>query len=217
MHGVNTLKYQPAKIAAIEGVWNTEKGAPLTLFAWPDKASKSNLYAIEIPKLASLILTHDIDGEIKGLNEFEGKHPPVAPVFWAFRVMVGMGSMMLLMSWTGMYFLRKRTVNTLPKLYLRALAVMAFSGWIATVAGWYVTEIGRQPYIVYGVITVAETAAKHAPAMIGLTLTAYLALYVFLLVAYVFVVKGLSEKPTRGQAPKLPAGLPPQVVTAAGD
>ncbi len=217
MHGVNTLKYQPAKIAAIEGVWNTEKGAPLTLFAWPDKASKSNLYAIEVPRLASLILTHDPDGEIKGLNEFEGKHPPVAPVFWAFRVMVGMGSMMLLVSWTGMYFLRKRTVNTLPKLYLRALAFMAFSGWIATVAGWYVTEIGRQPYIVYGVVTVAETAAKHAPAMIGLTLTAYLALYVFLLCAYVFVVKGLSEKPTRGQAPKLPAGLQPQVVSAAGD
>ncbi len=217
MHGVNTLKYQPAKIAAIEGIWNTEKGAPLTLFGWPDKASKSNLYAIEVPKLASLILTHDLDGELKGLNEFGGKHPPVAPVFWAFRVMVGIGSIMLLVSWTGMYLLRKRTVGTLPKLYLRALALMVFSGWIATVAGWYVTEIGRQPYIVYGVITVAETAAKHAPALIGLTLTAYLALYVFLLFAYVFVVKGLSEKPTRGQAPKLPAGLPHQVASAAGD
>ena len=218
MHGLNTLKYQPAKIAAMEGIWKTEKGAPVLLFGWPDQASKSNLYAIEIPQLASLILTHDPDGEIKGLNEFEGKHPPVAPVFWAFRVMVGMGSMMLLVSWLGVYFLRKRTVNTLPTLYLRVLALMAFSGWIATVAGWYVTEIGRQPYIIYGVVTVAETAAKHAPEMIGLTLTAYLALYVFLLCAYVFVVKGLSEKPTRGQAPKLPAGLPPNnVVNVAGD
>ena len=218
MHGLNTLKYQPAKIAAMEGIWKTEKGAPVLLFGWPDQASKSNLYAIEIPQLASLILTHDPDGEIKGLNEFEGKHPPVAPVFWAFRVMVGMGSMMLLVSWLGVYFLRRRTVNTLPSIYLRVLALMAFSGWIATVAGWYVTEIGRQPYIIYGVVTVAETAAKHAPEMIGLTLTAYLALYVFLLCAYVFVVKGLSEKPTRGQAPKLPAGLPPNnVVSAAGD
>ena len=220
LHGLNTLKHQPAKIAAMEGVWNTQKGAPVVLFAWPDKETKSNLYAIEIPKLASLILTHDPDGEIKGINEFEGKHPPVAPVFWAFRIMVGMGLAMLAMSWFGVLLMRKRTPDTMPTLYLRLLAAMAFSGWIATVAGWYVTEIGRQPYIVYGVVTVAETAAKHAPAMIGLTLTAYLALYVFLLISYVFVVKSLSEKPTRGQAPKLPTAAARKVdaiVEAAGD
>jgi cytochrome bd ubiquinol oxidase subunit I len=217
LHGVNTLKHQPAKIAAIEGIWNTEKGAPLVLFAWPDKATKSNLYAIEIPKLASLILTHDPEGELKGLNEFAGKHPPVAPVFWAFRIMVGMGLLMLATSWFGLLMLRKRTVDTMPTLYLRLLAAMVFSGWVATVAGWYVTEIGRQPYIIYGVITVAETAAKHAPAMIGLTLTAYLALYVFLLISYVFVVKNLSEKPTRGQAPKLPMAPARLQSTAAGD
>ena len=220
MHGTNTLKYQPAKIAAIEGIWNTEKGAPVVLFGWPDKETKSNLFAIEIPKLASLILTHDPDGEIKGLNEFEGKHPPVAPVFWAFRIMVGMGMSMLAISWFGVLLLRKRTPATLPKLYLRALALMAFSGWIATVAGWYVTEIGRQPYIIYGVVTVAETAAKHAPALIGLTLAAYLALYVFLLISYVFVVKNLSEKATRGQPPKLPTAAAAKanaIAAAAGD
>ncbi len=220
LHGTNTLKYQPAKIAAIEGIWNTEKGAPIVLFAWPDKETKSNLYAIEIPKVASLILTHDLEGEVKGLNEFEGKHPPVAPVFWAFRVMVGMGLAMLAVSWLGVFLMRKRTVDTLPRLYLRGLAAMTFAGWVATVAGWYVTEIGRQPYIVYGVITVAETAAKHAPAMIGLTLTAYLALYVFLLISYVFVVKSLSEKPTRGQAPTLPTAADRKVdniVASAGD
>ncbi len=217
LHGLNTLKHQPAKIAAMEGVWNTQKGAPIVLFAWPDKETKSNLYAIEIPKIASLILTHDPDGEIKGINEFEGKHPPVAPVFWAFRIMVGMGLVMLAVSWFGVLLMRKRTPDTMPKLYLRSLAAMAFSGWIATVAGWYVTEIGRQPYIVYGVVTVAETAAKHAPAMIGLTLTAYLALYIFLLISYVFVVKGLSEKPTRGQAPKLPLAPVRSSAPAAGD
>ncbi len=220
LHGLNTLKHQPAKIAAMEGVWNTQKGAPVLLFAWPDKETKSNLYAIEIPKLASLILTHDPDGEIKGINEFEGKHPPVAPVFWAFRIMVGMGLAMLAMSWVGVLLMRKRTPDTMPKLYLRLLAAMAFSGWIATVAGWYVTEIGRQPYIVYGVVTVAETAAKHAPAMIGLTLTAYVALYVFLLISYVLVVKSLSEKATRGQPPKLPVAAARKVdaiVEAAGD
>ena len=220
LQGSNTLKYQPAKIAAIEGIWNTEKGAPIVLFGWPDKATKSNLYTIEIPKIASLILTHDLNGEVKGLNEFEGKHPPVAPVFWAFRVMVGMGLAMLAVSWLGVFLLRKRTVDTLPRLYLKGLAVMTFAGWVATVAGWYVTEIGRQPYIIYGVVTVAEVAAKHAPALIGLTLTAYVALYLFLLVSYVFVVKSLSEKATRGQPPKLPTAPARKAVSvssAAGD
>ena len=220
LHGTNTLKHQPAKIAAIEGIWNTEKGAPIVLFGWPDKETKTNLYAIEIPKVASLILTHDLDGEVKGLNEFEGKHPPVAPVFWAFRVMVGMGLAMLAASWLGVVLMRKRTVDTLPRLYLQGLAAMTFAGWVATVAGWYVTEIGRQPYIVYGVITVAETASKHAPAMIGLTLTAYLALYVFLLISYVFAVKSLSQKPSRGQAPTLPTAAAHKVdniVASAGD
>ncbi len=220
LQGSNTLKYQPAKIAAIEGIWNTEKGAPIVLFGWPDKETKSNLYSIEIPKIASLILTHDLDGEIKGLNEFEGKHPPVAPVFWAFRIMVGMGLAMLAFSWLGVFLLRKRTVDTLPRLYLKGLAAMTFAGWVATVAGWYVTEIGRQPYIIYGVVTVAETAAKHAPAMIGLTLTAYVALYLFLLISYVFVVKSLSEKTTRGQPPKLPTAPARKggaVISGAGD
>lgn len=210
LHGLNTLKHQPAKIAAIEGIWETEKGAPLVLFGIPDQASRSNLYAIEIPKLASLILTHDPNGELKGLNEFEGKHPPVAPVFWSFRVMVGIGMLMLAVSWVTVAYLRKRTPATLPKPLLWLLSLMVFAGWIATLAGWYVTEIGRQPYIVYGVVTVAETAAKHAPAMIGLTLSVYLALYVGLLIAYVMVVKRLAEKATRGQALPLPASFTPR-------
>ncbi len=207
LHGLNTLKHQPAKVAAMEGLWNTEKGAPLVLFGIPDKATKSNLYAIEVPKLASLILTHDPDGEVKGLNEFEGKHPPVLQVFWAFRVMVGTGMLMLAVSWITVIYLRKRTPKTLPCPLLVLLSIMVFSGWLATVAGWYVTEIGRQPFIVYGVVTVAETAAKHAPAMIGFTFAAYLALYVGLLIAYVAVVKRLAEKTNRGQALALPAHM----------
>jgi cytochrome bd ubiquinol oxidase subunit I len=191
----------------MEGIWETQKGAPVVLFAIPDKETKSNLYAIEIPKLASLILTHDPDGEIKGLNEFEGKHPPVAAVFWAFRIMVGTGMLMLAVSWLGVGYLRKRTPSTMPKPFLMLLSLMIFSGWIATVAGWYVTEIGRQPYIVYGVVTVAETVAKHAPAMVGATFAAYLALYVFLLIAYIAVVKRLAEKRFRGQAPSLPVQM----------
>jgi cytochrome d ubiquinol oxidase subunit I len=216
LHGLNTLKHQPAKIAAIEGVWETEKGAPLVLFGIPDNETRSNLYAIEIPKLASLILTHDPDGEIKGLNEFAGKHPPVGPVFWSFRVMVGIGMLMLVMSWVTAAYLRKRTPATLPRPLLWGLSLMVFAGWIATLAGWYVTEIGRQPYIVYGVITVAETAAKHAQAMIGFTLAGYLALYTGLLFAYVIVVKRLAEKPTRGQALPLPASFTRQKLAPDG-
>jgi cytochrome bd ubiquinol oxidase subunit I len=217
LHGLNTLKHQPAKVAAMEGLWNTEKGAPLVLFGFPDKETKSNLYAIEIPKLASLILTHDPDGELKGINEFAGKHPPVAPVFWAFRMMVGTGMLMLVVSWATLAYLRKRTPATLPKPLLYGLSLMVFSGWLATVAGWYVSEIGRQPYIVYGVVTVAETAAKHAPALIGLTFVGYLLLYTFLLIAYVLVVKRLAEKPNRGQALALPVHMRSRTQAQAGE
>jgi len=107
LHGLNTLEHQPAKIAAMEGIWHTEKGAPLLLFALPDEAGRKNDAVISVPKLASLILTHDTEGEIRGLDQFEGKHPPVAPVFWAFRVMVGMGVLMLLTSWFAALKLRR--------------------------------------------------------------------------------------------------------------
>src|SRR6266581_6305624 len=99
LHGLNTREHQPAKIAAIEAIWKTEQGAPLVLFALIDEKEKANRFAIEVPKAASLILTHKLDGEVKGLAEFGDDHPPVAPVFTAFRVMVGMGVLMLLLSW----------------------------------------------------------------------------------------------------------------------
>ncbi|TAF99509.1 MAG: cytochrome ubiquinol oxidase subunit I [Betaproteobacteria bacterium] len=204
MHGLNTLKHQPAKVAAMEGLWHTEKGAPLVLFGIPDKTTQTNRYAIEVPKLASLILTHELDGELKGLNEFAGKHPPVGPVFWAFRIMAGTGMLMLAVSWLGVLYLRKRTPATMPKPYLILLSLMVFSGWTATVAGWYVTEIGRQPYIVYGEILVAEVVAKHPTGVVGFSFAAYLLLYVGLLIAYIAVVKRLAEKPSRGQALNLP-------------
>ena len=193
LHGLNTLKHQPAKIAAIEGIWQTERGAPLLLFAWPDAAAKKNHFEIGLPKGAALILTHDINGEIKGLNEFPGKHPPVAPLFWAFRIMVGVGMLMLAVSWLAVGAIwRKKDLH--PWL-VRGLIAMTFSGWIATVAGWYVTEIGRQPYLVYGVLTTAQAAAPNvgATAIVG-TLVMYLALYLALTVAYVTVVFYMARK-----------------------
>ena len=156
MHGLNTLQHQPAKIAAIEGIWHTEKSAPLTLFGWPNEKDGRTDYAIQVPKLASLILAHDMDAELKGLNEFPGAHPPVAPVFWGFRVMVGMGVLMLAVSWWAAWTLWRRrhaaAVDTaLSRGQLRLLSAMTFSGWVATLAGWIVTEIGRQPWLVTGI------------------------------------------------------------------
>lgn len=192
LHGLNTLEHQPAKVAAIEGVWETEKGAPLVLFAYPDKEAKENRFSIEIPKLASLILTHDPDGEIRGLNEFVGEHPPVAPVFYSFRVMVGIGSLMLLVSWVGVVLLGRRDPDvgrSSHKLLLNVLVAMMFSGWLATVAGWWVTEIGRQPYVIYGLITTADVVAPHPPQTLVLTVTMYMAIYLFLIVSYVWVLR----------------------------
>ncbi len=191
-HGLNTLKHQPAKIAAMEGVWETERGAPVLLFAIPDEKTRSNHFAIGIPKMASYILTHDPEGEIKGLNEFKGKHPPVFPVFWSFRVMVGVGMLMLAVSWLCAWqFLRKRELS---RLMVKALIAMTFAGWVATLAGWWVTEIGRQPYLVYGVLTTADAASKVPAGMIATTFAMYMLLYVFLIVAYVSVVFHLSRR-----------------------
>jgi cytochrome d ubiquinol oxidase subunit I len=192
LHGLNTLEHQPAKIAAMEGVWQTEKGAPLVLFGLPDQTTQTNKYAIEIPNLASLILTHDPQGEIKGLNEFTGVHPPVAPVFFSFRVMVGMGFLMIAVAWWTSLSLARG--QSLSRFQLRVLMAMTFSGWLATLAGWYVTEIGRQPYLVHGVLKTADAVTTIAGENVALTLAAYLCIYVVLLVAYIKTLFGLARK-----------------------
>ena len=182
LHGLNTLKHQPQKIAAMEGLWETTEGAPLLLFGMPDEESRSNKFALEIPKLASLILTHELDGEVKGLNDFE-KIPPVAPVFWGFRVMVGTGMLMLLVSWFGVFLLMRKKM--FPDIFLKLLVGMSFSGWIATLAGWYVTEIGRQPWLVSGVLTTEQAVTDIASGNVAFSLSVYLILYAVLLVAFI--------------------------------
>ncbi|MES2100139.1 MAG: cytochrome ubiquinol oxidase subunit I [Pseudomonadota bacterium] len=196
-HGLNTLEHQPAKIAAMEGVWETERGAPLLLFAVPDTAERKNHFEIAIPKGASLILTHELDGEIKGLNSFGDAHPPALPLFFAFRIMVGVGMLMLGVSWLGWWLYRRAKWQpaALPRTLLWVFALMTFSGWVATVSGWYVTEIGRQPFIVYGLLRTADVVSKVPSAMIGLTLALYIVLYLALIVAYVTVLKYMAEKP----------------------
>jgi cytochrome d ubiquinol oxidase subunit I len=195
-HGLNTLAHQPAKIAAIEAIWHTERGAPLVLFAVPNAKERRNDYAIQIPTGAAFILTHDPDGELKGLNEFPGKHPPVAPVFYAFRVMVGIGMLMIAAAWLGVWFLWRRRES--PRWFLRGLAAMTFTGWIATLAGWIVTEVGRQPWLIHGVMTTAEVASNVPAGAIALTLAGYAFVYTLLLVSYMVVVTQLALKDADG-------------------
>lgn len=192
MHGLNTLKHQPAKIAAMEAIWETGTRVPLVLFAIPDQIQKKNLFAVEVPSIASLILTHDVEGELKGLNEFDGEHPPVAPLFYGFRLMVGMGMLMLIVSWTSSVLLWRR--KSLPPLMLRVLVAMTFSGWIATLSGWYVTEIGRQPYLVTGVLKTADAVTSVATSNVAISLSIYLTLYVVLLIAYIRTLFVMARK-----------------------
>jgi cytochrome d ubiquinol oxidase subunit I len=218
LHGLSTLKHQPAKLAAMEGIWQTQGGAPAVLFGIPDARERKNHFEIAIPKLASFYLTHDWNGEVKGLDDFQGKHPPVGPVFWAFRIMVGMGLLMLAASWLTVWQLRKRGE---PAAWMaRVLVAMTFAGWVATVAGWYVTEIGRQPYLVYGVLTTAQAASKVPVGMIASTLFMYLTVYAALIFMYISVVFYMARKadalPSVPLAPRL-APLPGPSLQAGGE
>lgn len=194
LHGLNTLKHQPAKVAAMEAIWETQEAAPFTLFAIPDEKSRSNHFAIEIPYAASFILTHKLSGKVQGLNDFEGEHPPVAPVFWSFRVMLAVGTLMIIIAWWAGWrlFVKKQSLS---QLQLKAISAMTFSGWIAVLAGWYVTEIGRQPWMINGLVRVNDLAAEHTSGTMLSTFIGYLLLYIFVLASYVVTLKYLSTKP----------------------
>ena len=208
LHGLNTLEHQPQKVAAMEANWETGSNVPLLLFALPDEEARTNHLEIGIPNGASLILTHDPDGVVPGLNDFEGEHPPVAPVFFAFRIMVGVGLLMLAVSWLGALQLWRRGE---PGRWLaRGLVAMTFAGWVATLAGWYTTEIGRQPWLVDGVLRTADAVGPVSAPMVGSTLILYLAVYVVLLAAYVGTLFYLARRagPTAGEKPVAAGPLP---------
>ncbi len=191
LSGLLVLKHQPDKLAAIEAIWETESPAAFNVIAFPNEATRSNDFALEIPHLGSLILTHSLDGEVKGLNEFE-HHPPVAIVFWSFRIMVAVGGLMLLASWIGaVQLMRRKEIG--PKM-LRFIFGMTFSGWIAVLFGWFTTEIGRQPWMVYGLVTTAETAADHGVSLMIPSLIIYCLIYIFVLVSYLSVLYYMTNK-----------------------
>ncbi|MDD5250875.1 MAG: cytochrome ubiquinol oxidase subunit I [Rhodocyclaceae bacterium] len=203
-HGLNTLEHQPAKVAAIEALWHTQRGAPLVLFAVPDERTQHNDFALEVPRGASLILRHALDGELKGLDAFAPDVAPVAPVFFAFRIMVGMGVAMLALSWFGVLRLRREPP---PRWLLWLFAGFTFSGWIAVLAGWVVTESGRQPWLVTGVLRTVDAAGNAAAAQLGASLTGYVVTYAIMLLAYIVVLTHLAGGGAIGATP---AAVPAQ-------
>lgn len=189
-HGLNTLEHQPAKVAAMEGIWDDERGAALRLFAIPDQETQSNKYEVSIPYVSGVILTHSLDGEIKGLKNWAPEdQPPVAIVFWAFRIMVAIGFMMVFVGLFSIYkYFKKQQYNHNSKWFHRAWMIMTPMGFIALLAGWFVTEVGRQPWTVYGVIRTAESMSPVAAQQVAVTLIGFIVLYIFVFGAGSFYI-----------------------------
>jgi len=221
LHGLNTREYQPAKLAAIEGDWDTTNPTPLTVFGIPNQTAERNDYAIEIPYLGSLILTHSLHGEIKGLKDFPAdQRPPVWPVFFGFRIMVGIAMVMLATVLGGWYLrLRQRLFTTMW--FLRLCEFVAPLGFVAVLAGWTTTEVGRQPWTIYGLF---RTAQSVSPSLTGhdvlVSLIAYMAVYLIMFPAGIAVMAGLvrsgpaeeamNADPVEGRQPKAPVNPPAQ-------
>jgi cytochrome bd ubiquinol oxidase subunit I len=179
MHGRNTLEYQPAKVAAIEGHWSKEPdaGVPLVLFGWPDMTRQKNLAGVEIPHLGSLILTHSWDGQIPALTDFPPSDRPNVPVvFWTFRVMVGLGLLMLLLGLVGAW-LRWRGHLYHNRAFLRFATAMGPAGLIALLAGWLTTEIGRQPWIINGLMRTTDAVSHHSAQAMSVSLLLFVIVY----------------------------------------
>ncbi|MFP3920868.1 MAG: cytochrome ubiquinol oxidase subunit I [Dichotomicrobium sp.] len=194
MHGLNTLEHQPAKIAAMEGHFQTQSGAPLILFGDPDAEAGTVHNAIEIPYLGSLILTHSWEGTVQGLEAWpRDEWPPVDIVFWSFRIMVGIGTLMILVGlWSGLQRLRGRLYESSG--LQRATIVMGPTGFIAVIAGWVVTEVGRQPWTVYGVLSTAESASPMGTPAVATSLVAFIVVYFIIFGAGTFYILRLMGK-----------------------
>lgn len=205
-HGLNTLKHQPRKIAAIEAIWETQKAVPFTLFAWPNAQTEKNDYAIEIPKLGSLILTHQLNGEVTGLKAWpKSLRPPVAPVFFAFRMMVGIGLLMIL---TGIMAIVLNLRGQLfeCRAFQKWCLLMTPAGFIAVLSGWIVTEVGRQPYVVEGVLKTVDAASQIPGLNVLISLIAFIVVYAIIFGAGFYYILLLIRKGPLKTAEEKPYG-----------
>lgn len=191
--GLEVDRYQPIKVAAMEGRWQTMAGAPLVLFAWPNEKTRHNDFAVEIPYASSLIVKHSLHGVVTGLDSVPQKDWPVVPiVFWAFRVMVGLGILMLIFGWIGAGLLRRR--HGVPRWFLRWALWMTPAGFIATVAGWWTAETGRQPWVVQGLMRTADASSLLEPHRVLYSLLAFIGIYFVVMWAYLYYLMKVIRK-----------------------
>lgn len=217
-HGLNTLEHQPAKIAAIEGHWSNDNDepTPLILFGIPDMEEERTKYAIEIPDLGSLILTHSLQKQIPALKSFPKEDRPNSLIiFWSFRVMAGLGMMMILLGLTSLWMRhKKRLYDSRPFLWFTLL--MGPSGLIAMVAGWFTTEIGRQPWVVYGLIRTSDAVSPHGMVQLSFTLGAFILIYGAVFgIGYVYLFRLIKQGPVEGEGKEEFHGGPGQQHTPA--
>ncbi|MEE3046026.1 MAG: cytochrome ubiquinol oxidase subunit I [Pseudomonadota bacterium] len=202
MHGLNTLEHQPTKVAAMEGHFETREGAPLILFGLPDMKAEETKYAIEIPKLGSMILTHDWDGKITGLKDFAPEDRPNAPiVFWTFRIMVGIGVLMALLGIASLIARLRHKLYDCKHLHRFAL-VMGPSGFVAILAGWFTTEVGRQPWVVYGLMRTSEAGSPVTATAIAGSLIAFVVVYSIVFgVGTAYILRAMNQDPRNAHVP----------------
>jgi cytochrome d ubiquinol oxidase subunit I len=202
-HGLNTLQHQPAKLAAMEGHWETNKNQPMELliFGIPNMQAETTRYAVGIPYLGSLILTHSLNGEVKGLKEFAPEDRPNSTiVFWSFRVMVSLGLLMILLGLLGL-LLRKGDRVYENKWFLRFAVLMGASGYISLLAGWVTTEVGRQPWVVYGMLRTKDAISPVSADQVGITLLTFVAVYFVVFgVGIYYMLKLMKQGPTSSPA-----------------
>lgn len=216
LHGLNTSKHQPAKLAAIEAHWDGSKPAPLVLFAWPDEERESNLYSIEIPNLGSILITHELEGLFPGLKDFAPEdRPPVAPVFFSFRLMVGIGFLLVGIALIGAWlWWRKRLLEA--KWFLKPLVHSWPLGFIAILAGWMVTEIGRQPWVAYGILRTADAVSPVSTGSVATSLALFIVVYAVIFpVGIIYIYRLMKKGPKVAPVPEPKGGMPNRPISAA--
>lgn len=216
-HGLNTLKHQPIKVAAMEGHWDGAHPAPLVLFAWPDEQNERNRFEISIPKVASLILTHDLNGLVPGLKSVPAsERPPVKNVFFAFRIMVGIGLFMIVSVWVGLFlWWRRRLFNT--GWFLKPMSMTWWIGFVAVISGWVVTESGRQPWLVQGILRTADAISPVSGAQVAATLALFVVVYSVVFSAGIYYINRLIEKGPEAVAIGPSKGVPRRPISSAAD